>query len=153
MSITIYDNNPDIRRAADNLHLVRFHDKFFEPNMTKETRELKELCMQFAHASNYTLCGVKIPREFEPPEFTDEEMENLTEQEMENIRMKAELDYGVLNFKRVKLIPFPPKILNTFEHDQTIDPRIVYIADMGNHCIRRIVIKLANVDTFAGMCG
>ena len=76
----------------------------------------------------------------------------MTEQEMENIRMKAELDYGVIDFKRVKLIGFPPKQVN-FQHDTTIDPRVVYIADMGNHCIRRIVIKLANVDTFAGICG
>jgi hypothetical protein len=39
-----------------------------------------------------------------------------------------------------------------FEHD-SLDPRIVYIADAGNHCIRRILIKQANVDTFAGICG
>jgi len=43
--------------------------------------------------------------------------------------------------------------ISSFEHDMEIDPRIVYIADMGNHCIRRIVIKQANVDTFAGICG
>ena len=34
-----------------------------------------------------------------------------------------------------------------------IDPRIVYIAGCGNHCVRRIKVKLRNVDTFAGLCG
>jgi hypothetical protein len=41
----------------------------------------------------------------------------------------------------------------TFEHDKEIDPRKVYIADRDNHCIRRIYIKQANVDTIAGICG
>ena len=33
------------------------------------------------------------------------------------------------------------------------EPRNVYIADTGNHCIRRIVVRQANVDTVAGVCG
>ena len=41
----------------------------------------------------------------------------------------------------------------TFTHDDSIDPRLIYIADRDNHCIRRIIIKQANVDTIAGVCG
>ena len=40
-----------------------------------------------------------------------------------------------------------------YDFDESIDPRIIYIADKGNHCIRRILVKQANVDTFAGVCG
>ena len=40
-SIYIWDNNPDIRRAADNLKIVRFYDSFFLPNCTKKCSELK----------------------------------------------------------------------------------------------------------------
>lgn len=75
---------------------------------------------------------------------------------MEIIRNNASLAYGRVDFRRVKLVPFPPKILNPYNQtnaSQIIDPRIVYIADKGNHCIRRIVVRLANVDTFAGVCG
>ena len=34
-SIYIWDNNPDIRRAADNLKIVRFYEYFFFQNCTK----------------------------------------------------------------------------------------------------------------------
>ena len=67
-SLTIYDNNPDRRWKMDNLRIVRFHEKFFEKDLDKETFLLKDQCMQWAHKSNYTLCGKLIPREFEPPE-------------------------------------------------------------------------------------
>ena len=30
---------------------------------------------------------------------------------------------------------------------------MVYIADKDNHCIRRLVVKKAHVDTYAGVCG
>ena len=109
--------------------------------------------MQFVNRLNYTRCGKLIPKEFEPPTFTPEQNATLGEAEMDRIVKTAELDYGRVDFKRVKLVPFPPKILNPFVYDTILDARIAYIADYGNHCIRRIVVRLANVDTFAGICG
>ena len=42
----------------------------------------------------------------------------------------------------MKLVPFVDGLtINKFEHDAEIDPRVVYIADKANHCIRRILIK------------
>ena len=48
--------------------------------------------------------------------------------------------------ERVKLFSLVEDPENSFEHeaDRTedgIDNRIVYIADTGNHCIRRILIR------------
>jgi len=64
------------------------------------------------------------------------------------------LDWLRVDFKRIKMVSFADsENFPAFEHDESIDPRIVYIADMGNHCVRRILIKQANVDTFAGVCG
>lgn len=33
------------------------------------------------------------------------------------------------------------------------EPREVYIADTENHCIRKLVVRQANVETVAGICG
>lgn len=40
-----------------------------------------------------------------------------------------------------------------YQYPVGIDPRIIYIADSGNHCIRRLIVSDANIDTFAGVCG
>lgn len=42
VSIYIYDNNPNRRWEQDHLRPIIFHDKFFDRNMTEETRALKE---------------------------------------------------------------------------------------------------------------
>ena len=80
-------------------------------------------------------------------------MANYTAKERAYMQAEHELEYGRVDFRRVKLVPFPPKILNPFVYDTLLDARVAYVADMGNHCVRRIVVKLANVDTFAGICG
>ena len=41
----------------------------------------------------------------------------------------------------------------TYPSSFSLDPRVVYIADRKNHCVRRIKVRQANVDTFAGVCG
>ena len=61
MPITIYDNNPDRRRAMDNMHLVKFHDHFFEEPLNETTAAKKDFCMQFADQFNYKDCGTLIP--------------------------------------------------------------------------------------------
>jgi len=69
--------------------------------------------------------------------------------------MDQMIDGRKIDFKRVKYIPFAdltPKQLN-FSYDPAIDPRIAYIADRENHCVRRIEVENKNVDTFAGICG
>ena len=69
--------------------------------------------------------------------------------------MDQMIDGHKIDFRRVKYISFAdltPKQLN-FSYDPTIDPRIAYIADKENHCVRRIEVEKKNVDTFAGICG
>lgn len=105
--------------------------------------QLKNECMKWVNRSMDRLdeCGFIRPREFEPPEgASDDEIK------------RAELQWGRVDSERVKLVNLnPPEI--DYVHDMTIDPRIVYIADSGNHCVRRIKVKLRNVDPFAGLCG
>ena len=99
--------------------------------------------MKWVNRSIETLdrCGFIRPSVFEPPEGASAED-----------RMRALLEWGRVDYTRVKLVNlYPPK--RDFVHDMNIDPRIVYIADSGNHCVRRIKVKLRNVDTFAGLCG
>ena len=71
---------------------------------------------------------------------------------MDNENMRAYLKWARVDYRRVKLIN-PNSPPQNYKHDSSIDPRIVYIADSGNHCVRRIQVKLRNVDTFAGVCG
>ena len=68
-SITIYDNNATERRMADNIKPIIMHAKFFR-KMNTTTRLLKENCERWVSEKNYTLCGVKIPDNFEEPKFT-----------------------------------------------------------------------------------
>jgi hypothetical protein len=110
--------------------------------------------MTWVDEYNYTLCGTIIPKEFEPPVFTADEESVLTEQEKKDIIYKAYQNWMRVDFKKVKLVPFAyTKLLEEYDYDESIDSRVVYIADKANHCIRRILIKQANVDTFAGVCG
>lgn len=74
--------------------------------------------------------------------------------EIERRNKLDELAWGRLDFRKIKLVSFAPDPITPFFHDpKDVDPRIVYIADKNNHCIRRIVVRLSNVDTFAGVCG
>lgn len=60
----------------------------------------------------------------------------------------------------MKYIPFTSGVIPDFyERDGGLwvfahtEPREIYVADAGNHCIRRITVRQANVDTVAGVCG
>ena len=62
--------------------------------MTDETFELKDRCMQWAHKTNYTLCGVLKPTEFDPTPYeanSDDEI-------------RAYLAWARVDFRKVKLI-------------------------------------------------
>lgn len=145
-SVAVFDNNPKIRKEQDNLVLIKFHDKFFDQDLDAETQDLKDNCMQWAHQSNYSLCGTMIEREFQPP-FDPEVPENKAAND------RAYLNWLRVDHTRIKLIPWVENPILNFEHSDDIDPRVIYIADKQNHCIRRILAKQANVDTFAGVCG
>jgi hypothetical protein len=60
-----------------------------------------------------------------------------------------------LNDTRIKYISFAKlsPLEKNYQYPADVDARTVYIADTGNHCIRRLVISKAHVDTFAGICG
>ena len=60
-----------------------------------------------------------------------------------------------INFRRVKYIPFADLAEKdrNYQYGPEVEPRIAYIADRDNHCIRRLEVSKRNVDTFAGQCG
>lgn len=155
-SVFVYDDNPNNRYLQDNLRPIIMHDKFFKPDIDKETKELRDRCFVAVGRNNYTLCGTLVPDKFVPPREADEEyheiMHDMNDTEREAFKEKMYLKWARVDHKRIKLVPMV-ETTRKFYHDSTIDPRIVYIADSGNHCIRRILIKQANVDTFAGTCG
>jgi hypothetical protein len=69
--------------------------------------------------------------------------------------MDQMIDGKRIDFRRVKYIPFAtltPEQKN-FSYNPEIDPRVAYIADRDNHCVRRIEVDKKNVDGFAGICG
>ena len=66
----------------------------------------------------------------------------MSKDEYHEIVERQYLNYSRVDYRRVKLVSFANiDNYHTYTHDETIDPRIVYIADKNNHCIRRIIIK------------
>eukprot|EP00347_Sterkiella_histriomuscorum_P014857 403359260 len=62
---------------------------------------------------------------------------------------------NTLDGSKIKYIPFvtlSPQEKN-FSYSLNNEPRIVYIADRLNHCIRKLDISKAEVSTYAGICG
>jgi len=59
-----------------------------------------------------------------------------------------------LDFRRVKYIPFATltPAQKNFSYSSASDPRVAYIADKDNHCVRRLEVDKKNVDTYAGVC-
>lgn len=60
-----------------------------------------------------------------------------------------------IDFRRVKYIPFADLPVNerNYQYKSDEEPRVAYIADKGNHCIRRLDVSKRNIDTYAGTCG
>lgn len=81
----------------------------------------------------------------------------MNEKELEGNLTLDYLKWARVDFKKVKLVSLTPKLDIPFLHKSTleggIDPRVIYIADSASHCIRRILVKQMNTDTFAGVCG
>jgi len=42
MSVYVWDNNPNYRKERDNMLPIELHQKFFEPDMSAETKSLKD---------------------------------------------------------------------------------------------------------------
>ena len=102
-------------------------EKALKPILMKEDYE--EEC-KWANARNYTKCGILIEDDF---------------------------PYDFIDHKQVKYISFARinknELNETIRFDGLEEPREIYIADSANHCIRRIVVRQANVGTVAGICG
>lgn len=59
----------------------------------------------------------------------------------------------VIDYTRVKYISFNNNLDTTFQYSANTDPRIAYVADKGNHCIRLLNVDQSFVSTVAGICG
>jgi hypothetical protein len=60
--------------------------------------------------------------------------------------------YEVIDHKRVKYISLY-RDYEPFSYEKDKDPREAYVADTGNHCIRKLSVEQAYVSTVAGICG
>jgi len=58
----------------------------------------------------------------------------------------------VIDYKRIKYLSFEKNLTN-FKFSTIRDPRIAYVADKGNHCIRLLDVDQSFVKTVAGICG
>jgi len=95
----------------------------------------------YATKDNYTSCGGSI--------ITDNTINNDLRPPNQKERIP---DSDTINPKNVKIIDF------TTDQDllgitDTLGSTYVYVADSGNHCIRRISLSSSNVETIAGVCG
>lgn len=95
----------------------------------------------FATKDNYTSCGGSI--------LTADNEDNDDKQPNQKIFIPED---DVVNEKYVKFIDF------TTDQDllgvtDVIGITYVYVADTGNHCIRRISLSTSHVETIAGICG
>lgn len=59
---------------------------------------------------------------------------------------------SIIDHRRVKYISFA-KDLKDFKYAPDEEPRVAYIADTDNHCIRQLSVDQAYVSTIAGICG
>jgi hypothetical protein len=71
--------------------------------------------------------------------------------------MEDDFPYSIVDHARVQYIPFvettPEDFNKTRNYTEQGDFREVYIADTENHCIRKLTILQANIETVAGICG
>ena len=123
-------NSPESLFVYEKSAIGLMEDKNLKPIWLKYPD--KAGCL-YATYNNYTECGVLIDENF---------------------------PYPIVDHKRVKYIPFVSGMIPEFfqrDGEQYIfdyqEPREVYISDTGNHCIRRLTVRQANVDTVAGVCG
>jgi hypothetical protein len=59
----------------------------------------------------------------------------------------------IIDYTRVKYLSFNNNLDTTFQYSANTDPRIAYVADKGNHCIRLLNVDQSFVSTVAGICG
>ena len=59
----------------------------------------------------------------------------------------------VIDYTRVKYLSFNNNLDTNFQYSANTDPRIAYVADKGNHCIRLLNVDQSFVSTVAGICG
>ena len=123
-------NSPQSLFVYQKSSLGIMKQKYLRPVWLKDPDKFE--CIYATH-KNYTKCGVLIDENF---------------------------PYNIIDHRRVKYIPFAVgQIPEFFERDgghyiyNFAEPREIYIADTGNHCIRRLTVRQANVDTVAGVCG
>lgn len=110
--------------------------------MDTETQALKDRCMRWVSEYNYTECGILIEKEFVRPPKTDPRFDGMTELEYHKFTDQMYLNYSRVDYRRIRMLPFLDiNQYETYVHDPEIDPRVIYIADKGNHCIRRIMVK------------
>ena len=74
------------------------------------------------------------------------------------IIINADFPVEMINHKRIKYISFSKITQEEIDEDLInygpgSEPRIAYIADTENHCIRIITVATAYVSTIAGICG
>lgn len=68
------------------------------------------------------------------------------------IQINSNTTLTAIDHKRVKYISMQTNYTK-WNYAKDEEPRVAYIADTKNHCIRKINVDLASVSTIAGICG
>ena len=121
-----------------------------------------------ADQTNYTACGVIIDKDFPYDIIDHKRVKYIPFGDFSERKAEGEADLEptnlVINF--VKEIGTEEDTEEATSEDETeaeedlleIAPELpedrhVFVADTKNHCLRKIVLKLKNVETVAGVCG
>ena len=91
-----------------------------------ENKNKDKIECKYMTKENYTACGMIIDQNFPVP---------------------------IIDHTKVKYVSFAVINATSVEKNYTVEPRIAYIADSANHCIRLLSVASAYVSTVAGVCG
>ena len=91
-----------------------------------ESKNVDKIECKYMTKDNFTACGMIIDAKFPVP---------------------------IIDHRKVKYVSFAVINATEVKHNYTVEPRIAYIADSANHCIRLLSVASAYVSTVAGVCG
>lgn len=124
-------NAPESLCVYNYNHTAVLFDLYMQPIYLLDRSINDNLCKSLSYNfKNYTNCAYQIDEKF---------------------------PFKIVDHRRVRYMTF----IEESEQDANItkaraeegDYREVYIADTGNHCIRKLTVIQANVETVAGVCG
>ena len=122
-------NSPQSIAIYDRNMTTELHAQNLQPVLLYDE---KNISCHYIHIYNYTECGVLITEDFK---------------------------FKIIDRRKVHYVGMVPyEMLSIDQRKENIkeyefEERVAFIADSGNHCIRKINVRQAHVSTYAGICG